>query len=96
MKSKEYEEQMAELDRQWNELVYGPWPQRKPAVEVLMVPVSSAFAAAVKAHPNSLRMTITDSAGVTRIERSTNVEVAKPDFAKSLGRAIADKGGKSV
>jgi hypothetical protein len=98
-----YQEQMAELDRRWNELVYGPGPPPpKPTPEMfLVVPVSGPFVELAKARPQTLkaRLTVEDGAGVTRVEwlSGVTIEWQEPDFAKSLTRAIqADKGGKGV
>jgi hypothetical protein len=93
------QEQLDALDRRWNELVYGPYPppRAKPAApEVLMVPVSQAFASMVRARPETLRLVV-DGGGNTRVmERPTGpVKLDQgEDFAKSLANAIQRNEGK--
>jgi hypothetical protein len=88
------QEQIAALDRRWNELVYGPSPplRPRPAVQdVLMVPVSPLFAAMAKTRPATVkvRLAAQDDDGVTRMEWPTGpVTLGEADCA------IQRNGGK--
>jgi hypothetical protein len=65
----------------------------------LVVPVSARFAAMVQARPKTLRLIVDGEGNISGMERPNGdvvIEQRRPDFARSLTRAIADKGGKSV
>jgi hypothetical protein len=63
-----HEEKMAELDRRWNELAYGPLPPPRPKpVNVVVVPLRAEDAAVAKANPESVRVSARREDGATQM-----------------------------
>jgi sugar-specific transcriptional regulator TrmB len=79
------EEELAELDRRWEELVRMPFPPPKPKVEVV-ASVSSKMAEAIKANPTSLRLSVNRPDEIPVVDRPQKVEVMEVLEVDAQGR----------